>query len=162
YVVIVAPVLGWAQSGFQLVADRYSYLSCLGFSMLAAGGLLWCAGRGMRVIAAVAACAVVLTLSVATFRFTGSWPRSRTLWARAVRVDPGSWVSRSNYADALAAAGDVNAALEQYAAAVRLNPTAGTAWLGYGVVLVNEHRYPEAEAALREAARYHVVPARAE
>src|SRR5262249_46671696 len=37
YVVIVAPVLGIAQSGPQLVADRYSYLSCLPLAILAAG-----------------------------------------------------------------------------------------------------------------------------
>src|SRR2546430_1127666 len=29
YVIIVAPVLGIIQSGWQMVADRYSYLSCL-------------------------------------------------------------------------------------------------------------------------------------
>jgi len=40
YVIILAPVLGFAQSGPQLVADRYSYLSCLGFALLAGGVVL--------------------------------------------------------------------------------------------------------------------------
>lgn len=40
YVVVLFPVLGIAQSGPQLVADRYSYLSCLGFAVLAGAVLL--------------------------------------------------------------------------------------------------------------------------
>ena len=40
YFVIVAPVLGCEQSGPQLVADRYSYLSCLGLAVLAGAALL--------------------------------------------------------------------------------------------------------------------------
>ena len=34
YVVVVAPVLGFAQSGVQFVADRYTYLSCLSWEVL--------------------------------------------------------------------------------------------------------------------------------
>jgi hypothetical protein len=37
--VVLAPVLGIAQSGPQLVATRYTYLSCLGWAILG-GGLL--------------------------------------------------------------------------------------------------------------------------
>ncbi|MGH9579426.1 MAG: hypothetical protein ACRD2R_00405, partial [Terriglobales bacterium] len=40
YAAMLAPVLGIAQSGSQLVADRYSYLSCLGWALLAGGGYL--------------------------------------------------------------------------------------------------------------------------
>jgi Flp pilus assembly protein TadD len=47
YVAVVSPVLGLAQSGPQLVKDSYTYLSCMGWGLLLAGGLLrlW-AGRG--------------------------------------------------------------------------------------------------------------------
>src|SRR5258706_13214522 len=37
YVIVLAPVLGVAQSGPQLVADRYSYLSCLSWAALLGG-----------------------------------------------------------------------------------------------------------------------------
>ena len=40
YIVLLAPVLGIFQSGPQWAADRYSYLACLGFALLAGGGFL--------------------------------------------------------------------------------------------------------------------------
>jgi hypothetical protein len=39
HVVLLAPVLGIVQTGPQLVADRYSYLSSLGWPVLAGGAL---------------------------------------------------------------------------------------------------------------------------
>ena len=44
YVVVLFPVLGFAQSGPQLVADRYSYLSCMGWALLGGAGLHLCRG----------------------------------------------------------------------------------------------------------------------
>jgi hypothetical protein len=40
YLLLLAPVLGVAQSGLQLVADRYSYLSCLVWAILFAALLI--------------------------------------------------------------------------------------------------------------------------
>src|SRR4029077_18998051 len=37
YVAILAPVLGFVQNGAQMVADRYSYLSCLAWAILLGG-----------------------------------------------------------------------------------------------------------------------------
>ncbi|HNQ23354.1 MAG TPA: tetratricopeptide repeat protein [Phycisphaerae bacterium] len=48
YVVTVAPVLGFAQSGPQFVAERYSYVSCMGWPIVAAGGLLHLWHRAAR------------------------------------------------------------------------------------------------------------------
>src|SRR5437870_4074651 len=41
YIVMLAPVVGIAQSGPQLVADRYSYLSCLSWDVLIGGTFLY-------------------------------------------------------------------------------------------------------------------------
>ncbi|HEY0782230.1 MAG TPA: hypothetical protein VGE98_07245, partial [Thermoanaerobaculia bacterium] len=41
YVVLLLPVLGLTQSGVQLVADRYTYLACVGWAMLLAWGVSW-------------------------------------------------------------------------------------------------------------------------
>ena len=40
YLLLLAPVLGVAQAGLQLVADRYSYLSCMAWAILAASVVL--------------------------------------------------------------------------------------------------------------------------
>ncbi len=41
YVALVAPVLGLLHSGPQIAADRYSYLACMPFALLAGAGLTW-------------------------------------------------------------------------------------------------------------------------
>ena len=66
YVLLLLPVLGIVQIGPQLVADRYSYLSCLSWAVLAAGAL-WTFGlpsgphaSGIRRAAVPAAAIVVI------------------------------------------------------------------------------------------------------
>ena len=92
FAVIVSPVLGVAQSGPQLVADRYSYLSCLPFALLF-GGLLFTAGRrgaglGNGVLAAGAL--ALVALGAATHARTRAWQDSTALWEAAHAVDPSS------------------------------------------------------------------------
>ena len=38
YAILIAPVLGFSQAGPQLVADRYSYVACIGIALAAAAG----------------------------------------------------------------------------------------------------------------------------
>jgi tetratricopeptide (TPR) repeat protein len=56
--VLLAPVSGLAQAGPQLVAERYSYLACLPFALLAAAGLAPLARRWPRATCAAGAGAV--------------------------------------------------------------------------------------------------------
>jgi hypothetical protein len=86
FAVIVSPVLGVQQTGPQLVADRYSYLSCIPFALLA-GGALWAAlergGRPARLAGALALCAL-LGLGVLTWRQSRVWRSSESLWTHAL------------------------------------------------------------------------------
>src|SRR5262249_17407022 len=101
YVLLLAPVLGLAQGGPQLVADRYSYLPCLPWAVLAGAGLLWFwrpsvltrapfQGRGLVALSVV----VLLTLGVLTWRQTETWRDSETLWRHAIAVGQESSVAR--------------------------------------------------------------------
>jgi len=130
YVVVLFPVLGFAQSGPQLVADRYSYLSCMGLAVLAGAGLLrllqtearrW--NRNRRAILSLAAALVLAALARATYAQAGIWLSARMLWARGVRVSPNSAVAHTNYADALVRT-DVlfTDAARHYQRALELNP----------------------------------------
>src|SRR5262249_27624845 len=40
YLLLLAPVLGVAQSGVQFAADRYTYLACLGWAVVVGAALL--------------------------------------------------------------------------------------------------------------------------
>src|SRR5437867_3306283 len=41
YLIFLVSVSGFVQSGLQLVVDRYSYMACLGWAVLAGGGLFY-------------------------------------------------------------------------------------------------------------------------
>ena len=136
YAVTVAPVLGFTQSGPQLMADRYSYLPCLGFAVLAGAGLyIWRrhqardrqrqaeaqlsspapvnATTRAGTLPAVVATLLIFVLIKATHRQTEFWDRPDTLWLRAVRVSPDSVIAHTKYGDALARLAQVNEAEER-------------------------------------------------
>lgn len=160
YLLTIAPVLGIAQSGVQFVADRYSYLACLGFPLLAAGGVLEMSRRskarcaGSYGLAAI----VILVLAVLTFRESGYWKDSITLWTKTIRVAPESAIAHVNLANALQSAGDPAAATSVLETAVKLDPRSGMAWQSLGVACCALRRFPEGERAFQRAQRYFVDP----
>jgi cytochrome c-type biogenesis protein CcmH/NrfG len=129
YLVVVAPVLGFFQSGPQLVADRYSYLSCLPFAFLAGGGLRAAAERaaaaGPRRAALLpwaAALLAVAALGPLTRAQAARWSDDVTLWTHGVRVAPGSYFARYNLGQSLMAAGRAAEALPHFESALRRLP----------------------------------------
>lgn len=103
YAVLVAPVLGLWQSGPQLVAERYAYLSGLPLALLLGGAALrWATttARPTRTLTVLAA-ALALTLSGLTARQCLFWKDSVSLWSRAVDVNPESFFCRYNLGHAL-------------------------------------------------------------
>jgi tetratricopeptide (TPR) repeat protein len=90
YALTVAPVLGLVQSGPQLIADRYSYLSCLPFALLLGGAVLAARRSDSRVLRfAPWVAAMVLALWVAlTFRQTARWHDSETLMQYTLEIEP--------------------------------------------------------------------------
>lgn len=129
YAVVLSPVLGLVQTGPQLVADRYSYLSCLGFAVLAGVLLLrgfhagsWWAMSGRRPLLALLASGVVTILFFLTFFQTEIWDSPIRLWQRGVRVSPDSSVAHVNLADALAKSGMLDRAVGHYQRGLELDP----------------------------------------
>ena len=62
YAITLAPVLGFFHNGPQAVADRYTYLACLGWALLI-GAPPRPSGAGTRVIRARSVCAIVALAS---------------------------------------------------------------------------------------------------
>jgi len=128
YLVMLAPVLGFAQSGPQLVADRYSYLSCMSLALLAAGALFYVRGDGnharsrwARVSGAVAVTAIV-GFAALTWRQTVYWRNTETLWTRALDVDPNSSLAHYNLARYIARQGRYQEAVLHYQRALAIRP----------------------------------------
>ena len=129
YAIVLAPVLGLTQSGPQLVADRYSYLSCLGFAVLIGGWMLrsfrrdsWWAAHGRRAGLALFVAGVTAALYFLTSAQATVWDQPISLWDHGVRVSPNSSIAHVNLADALAEGGYHDAAIVQYQQGLTLDP----------------------------------------
>jgi len=130
YVVILLPPSGIVQSGYQIAADRYSYLACLGWSMLAGAGVA-ALGR----VAALPAFLVIATLGGLTWTQAKIWHDNETVWRRAVDVDPRSGIARANLGAALSAHGRTEEAMAELREAIRLRPGYPDAHLSLGLML---------------------------
>ncbi len=101
YLLMLGPVLA-VQMGRQRAADRYSYLSCLAWPLLAGAGLSGALrNRKTGRASAVSAALLLGVLSLQTVRQQGVWADSVTLWRTVLRLDPDVNVGRPNLADAL-------------------------------------------------------------
>ena len=164
YLVLLAPTSGVAQSGPQLVADRYSYFSCMGWAVLAAGGVRLAQQRlagwisPMRYGLPLVGFAVLAILAMLTWRQTWIWQDSLTLWRHALRTDPRSPFAHTNLGIALGALGRLDEAAAELAEAQRLNPRDADSYYNLGNVLAKQGRSVAAiaqfEAALRINARH--------
>lgn len=111
FAVIVSPVLGVLQSGPQLVADRYSYLSGLPLALLAGGALVALAaraapGRALALGVGGLWIGAVALLGASQVRV---WRDSETLWRHALAVDPGSAFAATKLAQVELARADLAA-----------------------------------------------------
>jgi len=161
YVAILAPVLGVAQSGTQLVADRYSYLSCLGWAILVGAGSnhcwrAWLTGRVGRLTFLTAvgvAAAVFVVLSALTWKQVQIWHNSEKLWRHALAVTQRSSTAHYNLGNILADRDELEEAIWHYRQALRINPTDYTAHNNLGNVLRSQGQSAEAIGHYRQALR---------
>ena len=154
YAATVAPVLGFAQSGPQAVADRYAYLSSLPFSALAAGAVVVLLRRVPVARVAAALAAVLLALGALTWRQTGIWRDSVTLWAHALDAGQSGYVVHLNYGAALRSIDRVDQAVAEYRLAIALRPTSGNAWYNLANGLKGQGKFDDAVPAYERAIEY--------
>ena len=133
YAIIVSPVLGFVQTGPQIAADRYTYLACLPWAALAAAAVHRASARRARVVWP-ATTLVLAALGALTFRQTGVWHDSRTLWEHTLAIDPTNWTAYTNRGVARQAEGDIDGALADYDMALRYNPGHAEALNDRGIV----------------------------
>ncbi len=107
YVLVLLPVVGLVKHGGQMAADRYSYLSCVGWVALVGAGVLrvWggetSSARSVRRIAVlVLGGAVVVGLGLMTRSYCRDWKDSESLWSAMIARNPGYWMGYYNLAKA--------------------------------------------------------------
>ena len=160
YLVMVLPVSGPVHSGHQLAHDRYSYLACLPWALLAGAAIGWvvaAARRGVvRPLARTAAITAVVALlgawTLLTLLQIRVWSDSETLWRTAVDIDPRCSVCRTNLGRALLARGQLDAAGVEFRQAIAARPERANPHNNLGAVLYRQGRIPEALEEFRLAA----------
>ena len=160
YVAILAPVLGIAQSGPQLVADRYSYLSCLGWAILVGAGSFHCwrvwVAHGFRrlpILASGLIGMIVVGLGGLTWQQTQIWHDTERLWRHALAVDQESRIAHNNLGVLLAGQGKLEEAIPHYYKAIRIDPNYVKAHNNLGNALWNQGESEEAIEHYHEAIR---------
>jgi Flp pilus assembly protein TadD len=158
--IMVLPVIGPLHAGNQLAHDRYSYLSGLGFAVLAGAGLacvLGAAARGtLRPLIAhvglAGAALILLGLGSATWVQASAWRDSESLWSWAVEADPECAICFNNLALAFMARGKTREAEDALQRSLVLREHAMTR-NNLGGVLQVQGRTGEAEREYRRAVR---------
>ncbi|HYL75097.1 MAG TPA: tetratricopeptide repeat protein [Bryobacteraceae bacterium] len=161
YAVTLFPVLGFLDNGPQITADRYSYLACLGWALLAGSAMLLSkAGRRYWHIP-IAAGAVILALASLTWRQALIWRDSETLWSYALETEP-SFLANVNMGNLLMERGDFLWAQDHFRQAVEMKPDFPSAHLGLGSTLLNLKKADEAAREFQIALRLGNTPEFAE
>ena len=127
YGLLLGPVLGIAQSGNQLVADRYSYLSCLGLALLLAGGLVkwWLhTSRGslQRILCMGVSGLILMFWPFMTFKQIAVWRHEQALWEHALGWGE-SAMAHNNLGVLATRAGKVQQGIDAYEKSLAVAPT---------------------------------------
>lgn len=148
YLVVLLPLSHLVRLGRQAAADRYSYVSCMGWALLGGAGWLaaWRAraegriGRPQFRGIGIAACAFCVFLGAMSWRQTQFWRDGVALWSRAVEVSPDIAIPRSNLALELRSRGDLVNAAKQAQEAIRLEPNESYPRVNLAMVLLDMGR----------------------
>jgi protein O-mannosyl-transferase len=156
YIVMLSPVI-WVP---RIAADRYTYLACSGWALLggaclASGWRSWqpCSiDRRITVSLAGLAVAVVAALGILTWNQVNVWRDSETLWTHAVAAQPSS-LGHFKLGVTLEHRGSFTKAIENFEAALRINPNDADAHsaLGFGFAIQGRLReaFEQFDHALR-------------
>ncbi len=158
YVVLIAPVLGLFQSGIQLVAERYAYLSLIPlflacgvvFSRALATGKV--RGNG-RVLSWAGVGGLTILWFLMAWRQSLLWHNTRYLWEDALANGHDGVMLRTFYANHLWNDKEVEEAEAQFRKGIAIDPTYGDAWMGLAMVERERKNWTAARDDLVEAGK---------
>jgi protein O-mannosyl-transferase len=159
YMVLLIPVSGIVPFGPYAVADRFSYLPCMGWALLAGAGFFYCwkvwdGGRmGLPTFVLTQTLAVLLLVIIGslTWRQIQVWYNSETLWTHALALDEESSFAHNNLGLVLAERGAVGEAIDHFRRAVQIDPMFVEAQTNLGNFLALQGLRQEAIDHLRQA-----------
>ena len=171
FCVMLLPVIGLVQVGWQALADRYTYLPLIGvFIMLVWGASAVCqrglaasdfglrASFGFRpsgfgFLPTLAAGLVLLSCALQTRAQLRHWQNSAALFQHALTVTTDNWLAHNNLGTALAEQGKITAGAEHFRTALQINPAYDDARNNLGRFLVVQGQPDEARTQLETLVR---------
>ena len=156
FLITLLPMIGLVQVGSQARADRYTYVPMVGLLIMLGWGFAYLVRRWPKIRNAVAALAIAgcSACAILTFFEIQYWRNSETLFRHALDVTSGNYLAHHNLGVALADEGRFPEAIEQYQAAVQIEPNAANVETDYGNALAKSGRIPEAIVHYRLALRF--------
>jgi hypothetical protein len=149
YVAMLVPVVGLFHNGPQIAADRYTYLPCLPFALLAGQGVVLLCRRAWLILVPAAA---VCLLSFLTVLQIGAWRDAESLWVHALIASP-SAVAHSSLGVVLDDRGRADEAMAHFGQALLINPRLAHAQNNWGIALARQGKWTEAVQHYEEALR---------
>lgn len=155
YLVMLAPLSGLIQTGYQGMADRFTYLPLIG--VVVAG--TWeindrlARRRAGRAALAVGAAGFLAWCALLTPLQARRWRDTETLFSHALTVDPENWLAHLKLGETARGEGRYDAALPHLERTVELNPESAYGRTLLGVTLGQLGRGDDALRELREAVR---------
>ena len=156
FLIVSVPTTTFHSAGIQAIADRYTYFSTLGFSVLAVGVL-----RGSALAISENARRVLfsgITIIVSALGFLSRdqvtfWRTSESLWRRAIAISPSLAIPYSNLGNVLVKEERFEEAATLYQVARRIDPDTPDAETNLGVAYVGLGRLHEADELFLRAIR---------
>ena len=118
------PLSGIAQVGTQARADHYLYLPMIGLLV----AIVWTAAAVLERswipagLAKTVSIAIVLLLAFLSWQQAGRWKNSVTIMSHAVKVNKNNYEAHNYLGQALAARGDLKAAVDHFQQALSIKP----------------------------------------
>jgi tetratricopeptide (TPR) repeat protein len=154
YLGTLVPVIGLVQVGRQAMADRYTYIPLIGFSIAVVWGLAALApSRRSKAILTAIAAAAVAACAVCTWFQAQTWRDSEALWRHAIAVDPELAFAHSCLGKHLAGKGRMDEAERELRTATELEPDSHEYHFQLATLLRERGRTAEAEAETIEGRR---------
>lgn len=152
YAVIVSPLLGFAQSGPQIVADRYTYISCMPFGILVGAGILRLRMSLQKkslphitgIFAISLICVYLILLWAVSFGQTRIWHDGWTFWNHVLKHNPSNYVACYNRGGLNQDQGYLNAAIADYNSAILSDPEYSEAFYNRAVSHESQKNFKDA------------------
>ena len=155
YLGTLVPTIGIVQVGTQAMADRYTYIPLIGIFIVLAWGIpdILCRWPQSRAPAFALASAAVVACVFGTTVQARYWESSMTLWKHALEVTTDNYAAHTFYGNALAAQGNLDAAIAEYTEAIRIRPDYPEAHNNLGPALASKGKLDDAIRHFAEAIR---------